>query len=182
MNFNRVDPDLKSPKTHEIVIGLDRELMPNFGVSAAVTWRRFNDVIWTGIDLSTGNTVYPLVGVTRADYVQEGVVSGTCAGSAPTASLSSRRARRACRRATAASIAIVRAITSSYLGFEVQATKRLSNRWMARVGFSTSSHREYFDDPSMAVQDPTSTTIFPNIDGGVVVTPSSAAARARSTC
>jgi hypothetical protein len=58
-----------------------------------------------------------------------------------------------------------------YLGFEVQATKRLSNRWMARVGFSTNSHREYFDDPNTAIQDPTSTTIFPNIDGGQVLTP-----------
>jgi hypothetical protein len=58
------------------------------------------------------------------------------------------------------------------LGFEVQATKRLANRWMARLGFSTSSHREYLDDPSLAVQDPTSTTIFPNLDGAPVVTPS----------
>jgi hypothetical protein len=43
---------------------------------------------------------------------------------------------------------------------------------MARLGFSTSSHREYLDDPSLAVQDPTSTTIFPNLDGAPVVTPS----------
>jgi hypothetical protein len=43
---------------------------------------------------------------------------------------------------------------------------------MARVGFATSSHREYLDDPSLAVQDPTSTTIFPNLDGAPVVTPS----------
>ena len=61
----------------------------------------------------------------------------------------------------------------TYLGFELQATKRLSDRWMARVGFSTNSHREYFDDPSVAFQDPTSTTIFPNIDGGQVLTPTS---------
>jgi hypothetical protein len=60
-----------------------------------------------------------------------------------------------------------------YVGFEIQATKRLADRWMARVGFATSSHREYLDDPSLAVQDPTSTTIFPNLDGGPVVTPSS---------
>ena len=31
VNFNRVDPDLKSPKTHELVIGLDRELAPTSG-------------------------------------------------------------------------------------------------------------------------------------------------------
>ena len=88
-----------------------------------------------------------------------------------------RRSSHDCRRATAVNIAIVPAITSSYLGFEVQATKRLANRWMARVGFSTSTHREYLDDPSLAVQDPTSTTIFPNIDGAPVVTPSSASGK-----
>jgi hypothetical protein len=59
-----------------------------------------------------------------------------------------------------------------YFGFEVQATKRLADRWMARVGFSTSTHREYLDDPALAVQDPTSTTIFPNNDGQAVITPS----------
>ena len=53
-----------------------------------------------------------------------------------------------------------------YLGFEVQATKRMSNRWMGRVGFSTNSHREHFDDPATAVQDPTPSTTWPNIDGG----------------
>ena len=42
-----------------------------------------------------------------------------------------------------------------YMGLEVSATKRLSNRWMARFGFSTNDWREYFDDPSKAILDPT---------------------------
>jgi hypothetical protein len=57
-----------------------------------------------------------------------------------------------------------------YLGLEIQATKRMSNRWMGRIGFSTNSHREYFDDPAAAVQDPTPSTTWPNIDGGAYVT------------
>ena len=173
VNFNRVSPDLTSPKTHELVFGVDRELMPNFAVSGAFTWRRFNDVIWTGLDLSTSNTVYPLVGVTRADYAQDGVASGTAPGlgsynvpffapsdaSLPPGNGAEYRNRPGYHQ--------------QYLGFEVQATKRLADRWMARVGFSTNSHREYFDDPSVALQDPTQTTIFPNIDGGQVLTPTS---------
>jgi hypothetical protein len=172
VNFNRVDPNLTSPKTHEVVFGVDRELMTNFGISAAFSWRRFNDVIWTGTDLSSGLTVYPLVGVTRADYVLEqvvdvdipGLVSATREVYTPIES-----------RLPAGNGAEYRnrpGYHQQYLGLEVQATKRLSNRWMARVGFSTSSHREYFTDPSVAIQDPTSTTIFPNIDGAPVVTPS----------
>ena len=170
MNFNRVDPDLKSPRTHELVFGLDRELAPNVGISAAVTWRRFNDVIWSGIDLTTGNTVYPLVGVTRADYVQEGVAEGNVAPlgaysqayyaprpeSLPVGNGGEYRNRPGYHQ--------------RYLGFEVSATKRMSNRWMGRLGFSTSSHNEYFDDPATAAQDPTPSTTWPNIDGGAYMT------------
>ena len=173
VNFNRVDPNLKSPKTHEVVIGLERELIPNLGISAALTWRRFNDVIWSGLDLTSGITVYPLVGVTRADYVQEGVAEGSAVGlgnysqpffaprpeSLPVGNGAEYRNRPGYHQ--------------RFLGFEMQAIKRLSNRWMGRLAFSTNSHREYFDDPSLAVQDPSQTTTWPNIEGGEYVTQTS---------
>jgi carboxypeptidase family protein/TonB-dependent receptor-like protein len=170
INFNRVDPDLKSPKTHELTIGIDRELAPDFGISAAMTWRRFNDVIWSGIDLTTGNTVYPLVGVSRADYVQEGVVEGTIAplGAYNQAYYAPRP--ESLPLGNGAEYRNRPDYHQRYLGFEVQATKRMSNRWMGRVGFSTNSHKEYFDDPSTAVQDPTPSTTWPNIAGGAYVT------------
>ena len=44
---------------------------------------------------------------------------------------------------------------------------------MGRLGFSTSSHREHFDDPATAVQDPTPSTTWPNIDGGAYMTQTS---------
>jgi hypothetical protein len=40
---------------------------------------------------------------------------------------------------------------------------------MARFGFSTNDHREYFQGPG-ALEDPTPGPASPNIDGGVVVT------------
>jgi hypothetical protein len=173
VNFNRVDPDLDSPRTHELIVGVDHELFPGFGLSAAVTWRRFNDVIWSGLDLTTGNTVYPLVGVTRADYVAEGVVEGTAevvgnyrqtyfapaAASLPLGNGAEYRNRPGYHQ--------------RYLGLEVQATRQLANRWMGRFGFSTNSHREFFDDPAVAVHDPTPSTTWPNIDGGRYLTQTS---------
>ena len=170
VNFNRVDPDLKSPKTHEIVIGLDRELAPNFGLSAAMTWRRFNDVIWSGIDLTTGNTVFPLVGVTRADYVQEGVAEGTAPGFGPYSQAYYAPRPESLPVGNGGEYRNRPGYHQRYLGFEVQAIKRMSNRWMGRIGFSTNSHREYFDDPATAVQDPTPSTTWPNIAGGAYVT------------
>ncbi len=169
VNFNRVSPDLASPKTHEFVLGVDREVMPQLGVSAAFSWRRFTDVIWSGQDLSAQVTVYPLIGVTKADYELEGVAEGNSPGlgtfsvpyyapraaSLPPGNGSEYRNRPDYHQ--------------DFLGFEVQATKRLSDRWMARVGFSTNSNTEHFgSDPS--IQDPGQSTTWPNIDGGSYVT------------
>ena len=169
VNFNRVDPNLKAPKTHEFVAGFDRELMPQLGVSASLTWRRFNDVIWSGQDLAQGITVYPLVGVTRADYQLEGVVEGNVPGLgayhqeyyAPTASsLPPGNGGEYRNRPD---------YSQDYLGFEVQAIKRLSNKWMARVGFSTNKHTEHFAGEG-GLQDPGQSTTWPNIEGGAFVT------------
>ena len=44
---------------------------------------------------------------------------------------------------------------------------------MARFGFSSNKHQEFFDDPAKAIQDPTPTTGSPNVDGGLVVVASS---------
>ena len=63
-----------------------------------MTWRRFTDLIWSGQDLAQQITVYPLVGVTRADYEVEGTVAGQRRGHWRLhASSTSRRANRACR-------------------------------------------------------------------------------------
>jgi hypothetical protein len=56
-----------------------------------------------------------------------------------------------------------------FVGVEVSATKRLSNRWMARFGFSSNKHQEYFDNRATAIQDPTPGPNNPLVDGGVVV-------------
>jgi hypothetical protein len=56
-----------------------------------------------------------------------------------------------------------------FVGFEASARKRLANSWMARLGFSTNAHREYFDGAE-AIDDPTPSPTQPNEDGGLVVT------------
>jgi hypothetical protein len=64
-----------------------------------------------------------------------------------------------------------------FVGLEIAATKRLSKRWNGRVALSTNDWREYFDDRSAAILDPTpgpassSARPFagPQVDGGPVV-------------
>ena len=60
------------------------------------------------------------------------------------------------------------------------ATKRLADRWMLRGSFTVQNTQEFFDDPTLALQDPTSravtteTPLFippsPALDGGIVAT------------
>jgi len=64
-----------------------------------------------------------------------------------------------------------------FMGFEIAATKRLSQRWNGRVAVSSNDWREYFDDPQAAILDPTpapapSTSrpfAGPQVNGGPVV-------------
>jgi hypothetical protein len=148
-----------TPRTQEVLFGADREIMPNFGVSATFTYRYYNHFNW-----------YPLIGVTRANYVQTGSLSGNVDPvgqfSVPFYAIQP----SAIPPGAGTSLEQRQGYHQRYLGFELSATKRMSDRWMARLGFSTNDHREYFDNPDQSILDPTPTRDNPNIDGGHVIT------------
>jgi len=165
---NTVDPNVKAPITHEFLIGMDKELFPNFSVSGTFTYRKMVDLIWD-----------PLTGVKSSDYTQTGTLTGNIAElgafSVPLYGL-----RSAAVPAGGGETETNRAgYHQRYLGFEFSAVKRMSNHWMARLGFSTNDWREYFDDPSLSIVDPTKAPApaitqarqfaGPQIDGGLVV-------------
>ena len=164
---NKVDPNVKAPLTHELLVGVDRELMPNFGVSATFTYRRMPDLLW---DVPTG--------VRMSDYVQTGTLSGTNSEvgtySVPLYALKA----SAVPDPNGQTETNRKGYHQRYWGVEFSATKRLANRWMARFGFSTNDWREYFDDPSLSIVDPTKAPALklparpyagPQVDGGLVV-------------
>jgi hypothetical protein len=133
--------DYATPLTHEIQLGLDRELMANFGLSATFTWRRFTNFNWRNNGVV--GTDYAQIDTFNFNDPAIGSVSVPVFG--PT-SIPANRAATVFRKRDG--------YHQRYLGFELSATKRLSNRWMARFGFSTNDHREYFDSPA-AHGDPT---------------------------
>ncbi len=158
----------KTPITHEVQFGVDRELMTNFALTATLTWRQFTNFVWRNN------------GLVGTDYERVGSYTGShpATGSFEVPLYGAIESRiPAVRSAT-----IYRArdgYSQRYLGFELAATKRLADRWMARLGFSTNDHREYFDSLA-AVTDPTPLVtytvggtfagVFPNKDGGLVAT------------
>jgi hypothetical protein len=163
--------DYKTPITHEFQFGVDREVLPNFGISGTFTLRQFTNFTWRNnglrgsdyqqIDTLTGS--HPAIGSYSVPIY--GVMPGRIPANRAATTYSEREG-----------------YSQRYLGFELAATKRLSNRWMARLGFSTNSHREYFDsidavgaattnnDPTPFVSTVGAST---NQDGGTVIRTSS---------
>ena len=169
-SVNRVGIDLKSPRTHEVIVGVDHELpIPNAAITASVTWRRFNDQRWT-----------PLVGVRQSDFEVVDTINTTLPAAAGGLSVSqdvyaplpgvlpTGNGREDLNRD---------GYHQQYLGWELNFIKRMSNRWMARAGFSYNDHKEYFTDRATAIEDPTPVArdgkaedASPHRDGGLVIT------------
>ena len=169
-SVNRVGSDLGSPRTHEVIFGVDRELpFPNSAITASVTWRRFTDQRWT-----------PLIGVRQADFFVADTLNATLPDAGGGGSVSQDiyeplpgvlpvgNGREDVNRD---------GYNQQYWGWDVNFIKRMSNRWMARAGFSYNDHREYFTNRATAIEDPTpvgrdgkSVDASPLVDGGLVLT------------
>ena len=154
--------DYHVPKTHEVILGVDHELFRNFGLSGSFTWRRFVDFNWQ-----------PRIGVRSPMYVQAGTLSGTGLpdGSSYDQPYYAIPAANVPAEAQSGGVEYTGrdGYHQRFWGIEVMATKRLSDRWMARVGFSTNDHREYFDDRATSIQDPTPGPANPYKDGGLFI-------------
>lgn len=142
---NRIG-DISAPRTNEFMAGVDREVVPNFGVSATFTYRTLTNFVWN-----------PRNGVTPADYIQNGTLTAALPDGTPV-TVPLYRVRpgvvqpgyHAENRPD---------YSRRYYGLELSATKRMSDKWMARAGFATTSFTEHFDNcatlPCNAIMDPT---------------------------
>ncbi len=121
---NVIDPNLKAGKTHEIIAGIEREVLPEFVVGVGYTYRRY-----------TGS-IYPhRTGLTADDYQVAGFLDGTLADGTtfhqPYYALDP-------------NVPVPAGITMSnrpdfktlYNGVDLTFQKRLTNRWMVRGSFT----------------------------------------------
>jgi hypothetical protein len=161
---NRIDADLEAPVTQSVVAGVDRELRPNFAVGVSYTYTRTTNLL--------GNATFsvtPRVGVSLADYAPGPPLTGTLPDGS-TYSVPTYIPNQA--RVTAGGSGFLltnwNGFSTDYHGLELSAVKRLSNRWMARVGFAFNNAREHYETQALydTNGNPTRTITEPLVDGG----------------
>jgi hypothetical protein len=162
---NILDPDLKAPRTTSVVVGLDREIIPNLAVTANYSYTKTTDLFgnFTG-------TITPRNGVGRGDYTPGAGFAGTLPDGTPynvATWIPSPTAIAAGNNGFTTTN--VPGYSTQYHGIEVGITKRLSNRWMSRAGFSWNNPTEHFDDAAGMYDtngNPTPTVTEPLKNGG----------------
>jgi hypothetical protein len=153
-SVNVIDPDYHANHDQEIIVGLERELLPNFSIGAAYTWRK-------GVDPASYTPRIDSSGrrLTSADYIALAPVSArglTVQPYAPDPAKTGDGARILTNRPD---------YSLNYNGFELSANKRLANKWMLRANFSYMDWTEGLDGPN-AFQNPSSADINTIIQGG----------------
>ena len=144
VSTNSVDPNVKAPRTHEIVVGFGKEMPGDFGINASYVWRRYDRFIWNDTN-----------GITSADYspVQFTPPAGACPAEArcetvtyyvPNVTLPS-----------AFTVTTRPDFSHTYNGLELVVRKRSSRGWMLMGSYSYNSTIEDYDS-SAAYEDPTS--------------------------
>jgi hypothetical protein len=161
---NRIAADLKAPVTQTVVAGLDRELRANLAVSVNYTYTRTSDLL--------GNATFsvtPRVGVTLADYAAGPTLTGTLPdGSSYSVPTFIPNAAKVTAGGSGFLLTNWDGYYTDYHGVEVSAVKRLSNRWMGRVGLTLNNAREHYAPQAMydTNGNPTRTITEPLVDGG----------------
>jgi hypothetical protein len=162
-----IDPELRSPRTHELAVSAEHVVGPRLKVRFQAAGRRLRDPLWR-----------PLRNLTLADYVIRGAVQGRLLAEdysvgyyapASASRIVKGNGRRLANR-------------EGYHQDAVTATLELGGRLAGSLRWQASgsimSWRERFTDRALAVQDPTQTESSPLIDNGMVAARASGLGRA----
>jgi hypothetical protein len=164
-----LDPKLKAPQTDEIIAGVEHELLPAFAVGFNYTHRKFTRQVYGG---GPDNTFDPNTGYrfSASDYEQYATLTGTTPDgvtySEPVYRIkesvlnslglcaSDRNGGLICQAPAGAFFVNRRDFDTTYDGFEIVMTKKLSKRWMARGSLVYNDNRQHLNGPRACI-DPT---------------------------
>lgn len=165
---NRLDADFVAPVTKAVIVGLDRELRPNLAVSVNYSWTRTDNFEYTPrLNAATGGPLGPEF------YEPIAPLTGTLPASVGGGTYNIPLYRPMPAQVSAANFG--RYLTnydgyySQYNGLEMQLTKRMSDRWMARVAAAFNNPTEYYDmaTPVNYLGNPTRRDTEPLVNGGI---------------
>lgn len=132
---NRFDEGFEAPITTNLIVGIDRELIPNLAVALNYTYGRTTN--WDAV---------PWFGLTAADYAAGTPLTGTLPGGAthnvPTFIPDAVKVRA---NGNSRVLTNWEGFATNFHGLEGQVIKRMSNRWMMRVGASWNNATEDYD-------------------------------------
>ncbi len=136
---NTVDPGIKNSRTREGIIGIDHELMANFGVGVSYIYRIFDRRNFTRAIGATQDLFEPVLFVPTAAQL-----AALPAGVDPTGWQYWRVVPGSPVLANVTNRTNVPdGVYSTYKGWEVTGRKRLSNRWQVNGSFTWNDQRSY---------------------------------------
>ena len=143
VSTNTVDPNVRAPRTQEVVVGFGKEMPGDFGFNVSYVWRYYDRFVWNDT-----------VGITSADYsaVQFTPAAGACPADA--------RCNAVTYYVPNVTLPTAYVVTNrpdfsrTYQGLELVARKRSSRGWMLNASYSYNSTLENYDSPA-SYEDPT---------------------------
>ena len=142
---NQIDKDLKSKKDNEAVIGIDRELAPNFAVGAALTYRKTTDWQYTPRLAAACPTGVNCAIIGASSYTANAPVTRTIGGETFTAQTYSPNAALVAAGGFGRYRTNQDGYSTEFKGLELTLNKRMANKWRGRVAFSLNDWTENFD-------------------------------------
>jgi hypothetical protein len=140
---NVLDPNLRAPITQSVVIGSDRELVPNLVLQLNYSYTRTSQLFG-----NFSGAITPRVGVVpgaSADYLPGSGFAGTLPdGKAYNVPTFIPNPAKVAAGGNGFLIKNIPGYYSDYHGLEVGLVKRLSNRFMTHIGFGWNNARDHF--------------------------------------
>jgi hypothetical protein len=167
---NVIDPNLEAPVTQSAVIGFDRELMRNLGVQVNYSFTRTHNY-------AGATTFNPWVGLTVNDYAPGQLLTGTLPnGQTYNIQTWTPDSAKITANGNGRLLTNYEGYSSRYNGLELSLVKRMSDRWMARVGAAWNHATEHYstDVPRDSLGNPTPLDTEPLNSGGPFTVRSSA--------
>lgn len=170
VSADTIDPNLEAPVTTGVVIGFERELMPNLAMTVNYSWSHAkNHVGLSGAADPLGLLFIPWRGLTAADYAQIGTLSGTLPdGQTYDVPLYAPDEAKIAANGNGRVLTNYEGYSTTYNGLELSVIKRMSNRWMMRAAFAWNDPREHYDEARNILGNPTRYESASLVDGGVL--------------